>query len=172
MEFFRKLKALAGRHRFSQDMLAKALGVSQGKVSLWTRGQNIPDLYEAAQLAELFHVDLNYLADDSLDEPPQAELTSEERALVSLIRAKGLAFDEVVRRLEAQPQAVVPHGPPPAYEHGTGRVVGARNETEGFARRNQDPNAPRPATPPTEVQGGKGGRQRGGKDRRGGSEGK
>jgi transcriptional regulator with XRE-family HTH domain len=148
MEFSKKLKILAGQHRYSQSMLARELDVSQNLVSLWTRGASIPDLYEAAKMAKLFNVDVNYLADDSLDDPPPAELEPDERELVSLYRALHLEKAEALRRLATDPgKPHVIYGPPPGYEHGTGRTVGARNETEDFARRIQERNAPKPAGP-------------------------
>lgn len=103
MEFSKKLRVLMGKNRVSQDMLARALDVSQGTVSNWTRDQGMPNLYEAARIAEFFHVDLKYLADDALDEPPPEEMTAEERALVSVFRAKELSFEEAVRLLERRP---------------------------------------------------------------------
>lgn len=99
MQFSKKLKLLAARHRYSQDALAKAVGVSQNLVSLWMRGKSDPDLATALKLAEVLGVDVNYLADDAQDEPAPAEYTVEERAVIDLIRALRLEQQEVLRRL-------------------------------------------------------------------------
>jgi transcriptional regulator with XRE-family HTH domain len=73
--------------------------VSQSLVSLWTLGKRIPDLQESARLAKLFDVDLGYLADDEMDDPPASEFAEWERGVIELIRAMGLDRREATRRL-------------------------------------------------------------------------
>lgn len=150
MEFSKKLKILAGQHRYSQSMLARELGVSQNLVSLWTRGASIPDLYEAARIAKLFRVDVNYLADDALDEEPAVELTEEERAIVALIRAKRLSLTDAVKRLDADPDKVR-QPEPPAYRPGPASWARPqRDETAAELRRMQEgygQQAPAPKEP-------------------------
>lgn len=99
MIFSKKLKLLAGRHRYSQATLAQRVGVSQNLVSLWMRGMSVPDLPTSAKIAKLFDVDLGYLADDAQDDPPASEFSESERALIELVRAMGLDRREATRRL-------------------------------------------------------------------------
>lgn len=121
MEFSKKLKLLAGKHRYSQATLAQQIGVSQNLVSLWMRGASTPDLYQAAKISEVLGVDVNYLANDAQDDPTPPELSDGERAAVDLIRAMRLDKQEALRRLASpspQPNVVYrPTGPgeyPPA----------------------------------------------------------
>jgi transcriptional regulator with XRE-family HTH domain len=98
MEFANKLKRLMSRARFSQAQLGARVGVSQNLVGQWCRAEAVPDLREAATLAGIFGVDVNYLADDALDDPPSNPAEAEA---VKLVRALELDEAEVVRRLAA-----------------------------------------------------------------------
>lgn len=106
MEFSKKLKLLAGKHRYSQATLAQHIGVSQNLVSLWMRGASTPDLYQAAKISEVLGVDVNYLANDAQDEPASPELSDEDRAVIDLVHALGLEKGEALRRLASPPQQV------------------------------------------------------------------
>jgi transcriptional regulator with XRE-family HTH domain len=100
MEFQGKLRRLMAGRRLSQEMVARAVGVSQNLISLWARGKSVPDLYEAAALARLFGTSVDYLADDSQDEPPAPEaMPADERAILNLYRALGLTEAEALRGL-------------------------------------------------------------------------
>ena len=107
MVFSAKLKLLMARHRYSQTKVAEAISVSQSLVSLWTLGKGVPDLHEAAKLAKFFGVELNYLADDALDEPPPSEFSGWERSVIDLVRALELEKGEVLRRLTTPPHVSV-----------------------------------------------------------------
>lgn len=109
MEFSAKLKLLMARHRYSQTRVAEAINVSQSLVSLWTKGKGVPDLHEAAKLAEFFGVELNYLANDAQDDPPATSGISEwERAVLDLIHALGIDRQEALRRLVTPTQHIDP----------------------------------------------------------------
>jgi transcriptional regulator with XRE-family HTH domain len=100
MEFHGKLRRLMAGRRLSQEMVARAVGVSQNLISLWVRGKSVPDLYKAAALARLFGTTVDYLADDSQDEPPAPEaVPADERAILTLYRALGLTEAEALRGL-------------------------------------------------------------------------
>lgn len=104
MEFSAKLKLLMARHRYSQTKVAEAISVSQSLVSLWTKGKGVPDLHEAAKLAEFFGVELSYLANDAQDDPPAtSEISEWERAVLDLIHALGIDRQEALRRLITPP---------------------------------------------------------------------
>lgn len=96
MEFAKKLRALMRARRYSQAQLGLALGLSQNVIGKWSRGESDPRLREAARLAEKLGVDVNYLADDTLDAPAQGPA---EVAAMKLVRSLGLDEDEVIRRL-------------------------------------------------------------------------
>ena len=97
MEFSKKLKGMLARRRISQDEIAASLGISQGKVSNWVNGKSLPDLYESAQIARHFGVELSYLADDDLDEPPAPVVTEQERLL--LVACRKVGIEEVMKLL-------------------------------------------------------------------------
>ena len=73
MNFAAKLKLLMKQHRYSQNDVAARVDVSQSLVSMWTTGKSVPAMYEAARLAKLLNVDVEFLADDAQDEPAPAE---------------------------------------------------------------------------------------------------
>jgi len=98
MEFAKKLQRLRAARRYSQEALALELGCSQNLVSLWCRGKALPDLKEAARIATLFGVSVDFLADDGQDEPM---VRPAEEAAVKLVRSLMLGENEVIRRLAA-----------------------------------------------------------------------
>lgn len=106
MEFSEKLRILMEKYRYSQTDVAKAVDLSQSLVSLWTRGERVPDLPTAAKLAKLFSVDVNFLADDDQDEPPpQAELPDDERFILQMYRDLGLSRKDAANALVAVAKA-------------------------------------------------------------------
>jgi hypothetical protein len=70
-----------------------------------TAGKRRPYLDQGLRLAQTLGISLDYLANDDLDEPPGVEFSADERALVSVYRAKGLDFEEAVRRLDVRSPA-------------------------------------------------------------------
>lgn len=101
MDFHKKFRSLYRKHRYSQEDLAQELDVSQNLISLWSRGKGLPDLKQAAVLARLLQVDLNYLADDAVDEP-SAIISEDDRSLIRACKALHLDYDEALRRLAGQ----------------------------------------------------------------------
>lgn len=100
MEFSAKLKKLMRDHRYSQEMLARQLDVSQNLVSLWSRGKSTPDLKQASALARALGVSLDYLADDDLDDQPlPSSLTEDEKMVLRIFHTSGLTAEEAVERL-------------------------------------------------------------------------
>jgi transcriptional regulator with XRE-family HTH domain len=73
-----KLKMLCGRRGWKQVDLAHAAKretgrlLSRSSVNNWFLGKGKPDLDSALSLAKTLGVSLDYLADDSQDEPPQS----------------------------------------------------------------------------------------------------
>lgn len=112
--FHEKLKALMKQHRYSQTDVAKSVDVSQSLVSLWTKGKSLPSLDDAAKLAKFLGVGLDYLADDTQDDPAPPEFAEWERGIVELMRMMGLDRKEATRRLTTSPN----QGQPPKYLEG------------------------------------------------------
>lgn len=102
MTFSEKLKKLMADRRLSQDALAQLLDVSQNLVSLWARGKNAPDIHQAAMIGRVLGgIDLNYLVDDTIEEPPGGpkELPRDQQAVLDLYIALGLSQREALKRL-------------------------------------------------------------------------
>ena len=98
MEFSAKLRKLMKEHRYSQEMLARRLDVSQNLVGLWSRGKSIPDLKKAKLLAEVFGVTVDFLADETQEDPPDANLGETERKIWEVVNMIGpeLAWKKLV----------------------------------------------------------------------------
>jgi transcriptional regulator with XRE-family HTH domain len=99
MEFHEKLQKLLDDRNLSQEITGKMVGYSQGLVSRWCRGKNTPDIFQGRDLARLLGVSLDYLVDDSLDDPPEPEFTHDERHIIEVIRAMGLNKMRILRLL-------------------------------------------------------------------------
>lgn len=72
MNFSEKLTALRRREGMSQEQLADRLGVTRQSVSKWEGGAAQPELSKLVALSELFHVSVDYLVKDYIEEPEQA----------------------------------------------------------------------------------------------------
>jgi len=124
MEFPAKLRKLMRDQRYSQDMLARQLEVSQNLVSRWARGASVPDLRAARALAGILGVTLDYLSDDGQAEPPSPGMTAGERRVWEVVREIGA--DEAFRRQVTPPP--LPPGTvltPVVITPGDGRRMGA-----------------------------------------------
>lgn len=71
MSFSEKLTALRRQMGMSQEQLADRLGVTRQSVSKWEGGAAQPELSKLVALSELFHVSVDYLVKDYLEEPEQ-----------------------------------------------------------------------------------------------------
>lgn len=63
--FGKNIKRLRLGAGYSQEQLARKLGISQGAISQWEQGKTVPDTPMLLQLAQIFGVSLNDFADDS-----------------------------------------------------------------------------------------------------------
>lgn len=64
-----KMQKLRKQKNWSQETLAEKLGVSRQAVSLWERGESMPDIDKLLPLANLFGVTIDYLLNDTEDIP-------------------------------------------------------------------------------------------------------
>lgn len=115
-----KIRCLRGSFGYSQQYVAEALHLSQNQVSKWESGKNTPHLNQMCELARLFDVPLDYLADDDLDEPPLI-MTADERDLLEVMRRAGLTPVRVLEVLvraglirDLPPRPPTAPVPPPA----------------------------------------------------------
>lgn len=59
----RYLRKQAG---YSQEQLARKIGITQGSVSLWEKGKNDPDTKTLSKIAQIFGVPLDFFMSDEL----------------------------------------------------------------------------------------------------------
>ena len=66
-----KMQKLRKQKNWSQETLAEKLGVSRQAVSLWERGESMPEIDKLIPLARLFGVTADYLLDDTQEAPSE-----------------------------------------------------------------------------------------------------
>ncbi len=118
-----KLRALIKASGFSQAEVSRRLEVATGTMSNWCKGATSPDLKNAHAIARFFGVSLEYLADDSLDEPP-ATGEAWESEIMNMVRDLGPALAR--RRLLGLPDDA---RPPSGSVVEAGRPLQQRDET-------------------------------------------
>lgn len=105
MDFKWKLnRACELRRLTNQRELSELARVSKSSLNRWLQGTSTPDVHEAARLAEVLAVPLDWLAkdDDQLEPPkPVAEQPVWQRTVLEVIEAIGLDEREAIRRLVA-----------------------------------------------------------------------
>ena len=61
MDFKERLRELRQQRGYSQEELAKQLGLSKSAISMYERGARTPDFETMELLADFFNVDMNYI---------------------------------------------------------------------------------------------------------------
>ncbi len=124
-EFRRKLRAfLIDETGMSQTQVGDALGVSQGAVGSYlsnAKSNANPSWSVMKEMARVFDVPLDYLADDDAREAPTAQLARNWSIIRSLIRQHGTA--EVIRLIDIGRAA----------ERGKGSLPGRKRTPEAAA---------------------------------------
>ena len=84
--FSETLKELRKTHgKISQTKLAEQIGVSQQAVGLWETGKTMPDYPVMIQLADFFHVSIDYLLGHKVARPEPSAPESEPADIKQLI---------------------------------------------------------------------------------------
>lgn len=151
MKFSEKLYNLIQLRGMTQGAVARRAGLAPSAITDMTAGVRRPYMDQALKIAKVLDVPLDYLADDDLDEMPE-QLPDDEahvlRVYKNLKRTGALDEDQAVTGLVALAQTGDRlWGPPPDQEHGTGRPLGLRRETEAFGRVIQERSTPKKAEP-------------------------
>lgn len=127
-----------------KQLLSVVPFVSATTVYNWLKGEGAPSLKAALAIAREFDVPIEWLADDEMDYPPQAdEFSGAVRQATKIVRALRLDEDEVIRRLSS-----CNAGPPGREEAGRVRWVAVRDETEAALRRERERSRPKRAAKP------------------------
>lgn len=116
MRFSEKLDKLIDLRHTNQSELSRKTGIAQSAISDMTRGERRPYMDQSLLLARALDVPLDYLADDSLDEPPPASISEWEKKVWEVVKEIGaeLAWKKLVRpeRAPAVPELIGPADPP------------------------------------------------------------
>ena len=92
-----KLNRLIAQRGTTQGEVETAVDLPQGRISKWSGGQGEPTLGQGLKLARWFGVQLEWLADDELDELPPEQESGDLRTIVAIIGVMGAR--EALRRL-------------------------------------------------------------------------
>ena len=88
--FSEKLLKMRDGRGLSQAKLAARAGLARSAISDMEKDERRPYMDQALKLARALGIPLDFLADDSLDEPPPSEMTEDERQVIELFRGTGL----------------------------------------------------------------------------------
>lgn len=99
MRFAEKLDYLIELCGTNQSKLMRLTGIAQSSISQMTKGGRKPSMEQAFALARALGIPLDYLADDSQDEPPEKALSEDERIALDYYRS--------ARELEGSPSNVL-----------------------------------------------------------------
>jgi transcriptional regulator with XRE-family HTH domain len=98
-----KLAEKLSRLITNQSALARQTGLSQSTISEATSGKRRLFFDQVALIARTLGVSLDYLADDSQDEPPQRGGPQDDEVyILRVVRSLGIDADEAVRRLAVE----------------------------------------------------------------------
>lgn len=99
MRLKEKLPWLMEQKGIKPAELSKMTGIPAPRFSEWKdpKGKRSPTLEQAKRIARALGVSLDYLADDSLDEPPNPELNAEDREILRI--ARRLGYEQALDRL-------------------------------------------------------------------------
>ena len=95
-----RIKELRLNRKLSQTDLGKMIGVSKQAISMYERGERLPDIVTLIDLSCALNVDINFLL--GMTNPPPGEvekLTDGERMLLDLFRSAGPYQQELILRL-------------------------------------------------------------------------
>lgn len=95
-----RISALRQERNISQADLAKRLDVSRQAVSKWEKGQSTPDTVKLIQLAEVFDIEVEYLATGIKPEPKSVVLNVVQT--VERVEEK-VVVKEVIRHVPRKP---------------------------------------------------------------------
>jgi transcriptional regulator with XRE-family HTH domain len=103
MTIGKKLDKLCEMREWKPADLARKIGTSNGTVSAWFNDESKPSLDYALRLSGALKVSMEYLADDSMEEPPLV-ITEDEKAVLDAFHLSGLSRREAMARLFPRPR--------------------------------------------------------------------
>jgi transcriptional regulator with XRE-family HTH domain len=101
MRLVEKIVTLLRQRGLKQADLAAAIGVAPSRVTLWLQGTGVPNAYQLKAIATALNVPIDYLVDDSVNDPGEvrAGLTEKERLLLGAVGFIEGGIDEALHRM-------------------------------------------------------------------------
>jgi transcriptional regulator with XRE-family HTH domain len=122
MRLVEKIVTLLRQRGLKQADLAAAIGVAPSRVTLWLQGTGVPNAYQLKAIATALNVPIDYLVDDSVNDPGEvrAGLTEKERLLLGAVGFIEGGIDEALHRMLNRRPATEP---PPRPRNWSGGCV-------------------------------------------------
>lgn len=79
MNLGNKLISLRKKHHFSQEDLAEKIGVTRQTISKWELEETAPDIKQAKQLSKIFHVSLDELTNNDINNILMEKVSNTEK---------------------------------------------------------------------------------------------
>lgn len=95
MEINEKIFQLRKKNNFSQEELAEKIGVARQTISKWELGETSPDLKQAKELARIFKVSLDELANNDVKDVMVEKISNTERLagiIIKILKVSGIIF--------------------------------------------------------------------------------
>jgi transcriptional regulator with XRE-family HTH domain len=92
---------------FGQDQkwLALQVGIREDRISRWKDGKGEPTGSQLLAIARVLGLPIEYLADPTMERPPEPPISFDQRQVLDLVGALGLGKAEALRRLSCPPMA-------------------------------------------------------------------
>ena len=95
MEFGNKLCELRKKAGLSQEELSEKLDVTRQTISNWELGQTVPDIIQAKQIANIFKISLDELADNDVQNILVEKISNTEKLaglIIKILKILGIAI--------------------------------------------------------------------------------
>jgi transcriptional regulator with XRE-family HTH domain len=123
MKMIDKIVTLAEAKGWDQGEFESLAGLPHGRISKWKADQGEPNARQALRMARLLDVPVEFLVDDSMEQPTVDEtllLAPDERYLLQLVRDLRLSREDAARGL-AIAARMPAYGPNDAVQGKVGR---------------------------------------------------
>jgi transcriptional regulator with XRE-family HTH domain len=103
MDMLAKILKRASEKGMTQSDLARAAAVDPARITEWKKGEWQPNVGQFSRMGRTLGLSLDFLADDSLAEPPKEPepLSDDARVVLAIIDALKLKLPDVIRALNA-----------------------------------------------------------------------
>lgn len=103
--FSTTLKQLRSQQGYTQESLAKALGVTKSRINMYERGEREPNFEMLKHIAEFFQVDMNYLLGHNDHTSTEGEKIMDENPDAAFVNARTKKIALLTRKVEEMPDS-------------------------------------------------------------------